>query len=126
MRMQKKVESMQQRLEQLVAVHRQLLRKYGALELDIQEDKKKIALRDERISQLEANTRTLAMNMRTQAARHVVELTKLREQISSVRQEQFEARIAGPEGSSGGHVLRGGAGVAAPQPVRAIRGGGAR
>ena len=126
MRMQKKFESMQQRLEQLVAVHRQLLRKYGALELDIQEDKKKIALRDERISQLEANTRTLAMNMRTQAARHVVELTKLREQISSVRQEQFEARIAGPEGSSGGHVLRGGAGVAAPQPVRAIRGGGAR
>ena len=73
--------SLQQRLEQLVAVHRQLLRKYAALELDSTEDKKNIKLRDERIVQLEANTRTLAMNMRTQAARHVVELTKLREQV---------------------------------------------
>jgi hypothetical protein len=44
----------------------QLLRKYAALELVNAEDKKKIALRDERIAQLEANTRTLAMNMRTQ------------------------------------------------------------
>jgi len=82
LRMQKKFESLQQRLEQLVAVHRQLLRKYAALELEGAEDKKKIALRDERIVQLETNTRTLAMNMRTQAARHVVELTKLREQVS--------------------------------------------
>jgi energy-converting hydrogenase Eha subunit H len=35
-----------------VAVHRQLLRKYAALELDSAEDKKKISLRDERISQV--------------------------------------------------------------------------
>jgi kinesin family protein 5 len=123
LRMQKKFESLQQRLEQLVAVHRQLLRKYAALELEGQEDKKKIALRDERIVQLETNTRTLAMNMRTQAARHVVELTKLREQVSSVRQEQMDARVE-PEYRPAGSatVIRGGA--AAPQPaVRAIRGG---
>lgn len=52
MRMQKKFESLQQRLEQLVFVHRQLLRKYAALELDVAEDKKKISLRDERIAQV--------------------------------------------------------------------------
>ena len=126
-RMQKKFESLQQRLEQLVAVHRQLLRKYAALELDSAEDKKKIALRDERIAQLEANTRALALNMRTQAARHVVELTKLREQVSTVRQEQMDARLGAtqaasdyPSGSRTA-VIRGGSG---PQPVRAIRGGG--
>lgn len=141
MRMQKKFESLQQRLEQLVAVHRQLLRKYAALELENSEDKKKIALRDERIAQLEANTRTLAMNMRTQAARHVVELTKLREQVSSVRQEQMEARIESQNQSSGGggggysigggfrNVIRGGAGggggSGVPSVRSVIRGGGA-
>jgi hypothetical protein len=52
LRMQKKFESLQQRLEQLVFVHRQLLRKYAALELDVAEDKKKISLRDERIAQV--------------------------------------------------------------------------
>jgi hypothetical protein len=149
--------SLQQRLEQLVAVHRQLLRKYAALELDSTEDKKKIKLRDERIVQLEANTRTLAMNMRTQAARHVVELTKLREQVfrlsslrvvlfrntadrllsiaplnyqvSTVRQEQMDARMehatqefssSSLAGSKGGRaVIRGGSG----NEKRSIRGG---
>mmetsp|Transcript_39128 Transcript_39128/g.87538 ORF Transcript_39128/g.87538 Transcript_39128/m.87538 type:complete len:672 (-) Transcript_39128:215-2230(-) len=126
MRMQKKFESLQQRLEQLVAVHRQLLRKYAALELDNAEDKKKISLRDERIGQLEANTRALATNMKAQAARHVVELTKLREQVSSVRQEQIEARLheaTAGHGHAHGHpaVIRGG-GIGGGD-VRAIRGG---
>jgi kinesin family protein 5 len=58
--------SLQQRLEQLVAVHRQLLRKYASLELENAEARKKLALRDERIKQLEVNTRMLAGNMRTQ------------------------------------------------------------
>ena len=40
-------------LEQLVAVHRQLLRKYAALELNLGESAKMIALRDERILALE-------------------------------------------------------------------------
>jgi hypothetical protein len=52
--------------EQLVAVHRQLLRKYASLELENAEARKKLALRDERIKQLEDNTRVLAGNMRTQ------------------------------------------------------------
>lgn len=47
--------SLQQRLEQLVTVHRQLLRKYAALELNLSEAAKKIALRDERITKLEAD-----------------------------------------------------------------------
>ena len=89
--------SLQQRLEQLVAVHRQLLRKYAALELDNSEGKKKISLRDERIKQLELNSRALATNMRSQAERHVAELTKLREQVSLLREEQqqqqMEARL---------------------------------
>ena len=45
--------SLRQRLEQLVAVHRQLLRKYAALELNLGEATKMIMLRDERIFQLE-------------------------------------------------------------------------
>ena len=49
--------SLQQRLEQLVAVHRQLLRKFAGLEVDNSEYKKKVQLRDERIKQLESNSR---------------------------------------------------------------------
>lgn len=49
--------SLQQRLEQLVAVHRQLLRKFASLELETVELKKKTQLRDERIRQLEGNSR---------------------------------------------------------------------
>mmetsp|Transcript_21634 Transcript_21634/g.64773 ORF Transcript_21634/g.64773 Transcript_21634/m.64773 type:complete len:721 (+) Transcript_21634:257-2419(+) len=45
--------SLQQRLDQLVAVHRQLLRKYAALELNLGEASKVVTLRDERIVQLE-------------------------------------------------------------------------
>jgi len=52
-REQHHMRSLQQRLEQLVAVHRQLLRKYAALELNLGEANKMIALRDEHISQLE-------------------------------------------------------------------------
>jgi hypothetical protein len=39
--------------------------------------RKKLALRDERIKQLECNTRMLAANMRTQAERHVSEMAKV-------------------------------------------------
>lgn len=47
--------SLTRRLEQLVAVHRQLLRKYATLELNLAEAAKKIALRDERIARFEAD-----------------------------------------------------------------------
>jgi hypothetical protein len=45
--------SLRQRLEQLVAVHQQLLRKYAALELNLGEANKMIMLRNKRIIQLE-------------------------------------------------------------------------
>ena len=43
--------------------------------------KKKTQLRDERIRQLEGNSRGLISNIRQQAERHVAELTNLREQM---------------------------------------------
>lgn len=76
-----KQKSLQQRLEQLVAVHRQLLRKFGSLELETAELKKKTALRDERIRQLENNSRGLIGNIRQQSERYLAELATLREQI---------------------------------------------
>lgn len=131
-RERKHMRSLQQRLEQLVAVHRQLLRKFHAVELDSSEKAKKIMLRDERILQLEKNNRNLAANMRTQAERHVSELTKLREQVSSVREENMimsrieAANSNAPGQSNSGHtgrsrVFRGGASDGSH--VRAIRGG---
>lgn len=45
--------SVEQRLGQLVAVHRQLLRKFGSLEIEAGELRKKVQLRDERIQQLD-------------------------------------------------------------------------
>lgn len=49
--------SVEQRLAQLVAVHRQLLRKFGSLEIENGEFRKKIQLRDERIQQLDQQVR---------------------------------------------------------------------
>lgn len=80
--------SIQQKLEQLVGVHRQLLRKYASLELEHGEAKKRLALRDDRIKQLEGNTRMLAGNMRAQGERHMEELSKLREEITRLQQIQ--------------------------------------
>ena len=44
--------ALQKRLEQLVMVHRQLLRKYAQLELEKSEARKLMKLRDDRISQV--------------------------------------------------------------------------
>lgn len=68
-------------MEQLVAVHRQLLRKYASLELENGELRKKLVLRDERITQLELNAKSLTSNIRQQAERYIAELSDLREQI---------------------------------------------
>lgn len=76
-----KQKSLQQRLEQLVAVHRQLLRKFATLELENGELKKKTQLREDRIKQLEDNSRTLVNNVRVQAEKHLAEVTIFREQI---------------------------------------------
>ena len=73
-----------------MVVHRQLLRKFASLELENGEFRKKITLRDERIKQLENNSRGLTGNMRQQAERHVAELTNLREQIQILRTEHMQ------------------------------------
>lgn len=120
--------SIQQKLEQLVAVHRQLLRKYASLELELSEAKKKLVLRDERIKQVEANNRIMAGNMRAQAEKHVEELTHLRDQIADFRGAQrshFEAQMNKSSDAAVIKTLRGGSfyndGV-----IRPIRGGGRR
>jgi kinesin family protein 5 len=131
--------SIQQKLEQLVAVHRQLLRKYASLELELSEAKKKLALRDERIKQVEANNRIMAGNMRAQAEKHVEELTHLRDQIADFRGAQrshFEAQLnhtnaalVAAMGSTDTGViktLRGGSIYGGDGVIRPIRGGGRR
>ncbi|KAG7376955.1 hypothetical protein PHYPSEUDO_012380 [Phytophthora pseudosyringae] len=131
--------SIQQKLEQLVAVHRQLLRKYASLELELSEAKKKLTLRDERIKQVEANNRIMAGNMRAQAEKHVEELTHLRDQIADFRGAQrshFEAQLnhtnaalVAAMGSTDTGViktLRGGSIYGGDGVIRPIRGGGRR
>ncbi|KAE9329816.1 Kinesin heavy chain [Phytophthora fragariae] len=131
--------SIQQKLEQLVAVHRQLLRKYASLELELSEAKKKLTLRDERIKQVEANNRIMAGNMRAQAEKHVEELTHLRDQIADFRGAQrshFEAQLnhtnaalVAAMGSADTGViktLRGGSIYGGDGVIRPIRGGGRR
>ncbi|CEG50308.1 kinesin heavy chain [Plasmopara halstedii] len=131
--------SIQQKLEQLVAVHRQLLRKYASLDLELSEAKKKLVLRDERIKQVEANNRIMAGNMRAQAEKHVEELTHLRDQIADFRGAQrshFEAQfnhtnaaLVASMGSTDTGViktLRGGLNYGGDGVIRPIRGGGRR
>ncbi|RHY24919.1 hypothetical protein DYB32_008624, partial [Aphanomyces invadans] len=77
--------SIQQKLEQLVAVHRQLLRKYASLEAEHNEARQKLSLRDDRIKSLEANTRLMASNMRLQSEKHLEELSALHVQLAELR-----------------------------------------
>eukprot|EP01031_Cornospumella_fuschlensis_P022952 gene22952-27931_t len=87
-----RTKSLQTRLEQLVAVHRQLLRKFASLELEASELKKKTMLRDERIRQLESNSKTLVGNIRQQAERHVAELANVKDSIQTLKAE-YEHRL---------------------------------
>jgi len=66
------------KLHQLVSVHRKLLRKFATLELEIAEARHKLALRDERIRQLESQARKHASDMHVQAEIHANELKSLR------------------------------------------------
>ena len=67
---QKQRRALQQRLEQLVMVHRQLLRKYATMELEREKARKADQLKANRIKQLEVNARQLAKNMLSQSERH--------------------------------------------------------
>lgn len=84
----KTTRALQQRLEQLVAVHRQLLRRYGQLELENGNYEKKLELRDLRIKQLESNSSALAQNMKRQAEMHASEVMAVKEQVLRLREEQ--------------------------------------
>ena len=79
------MKNLQHRLEQLVAVHRQLLRKYGSLELENTEVRKKLEIRDSRIKHLEGKGITIAL--RQQAERHAAELSALRDQVQAIENE---------------------------------------
>ena len=61
-----------------MSVHRKLLRKFATLELEIAEARHKLALRDERIRQLESQARKHASDMHVQAEIHANELKALR------------------------------------------------
>ena len=110
--------SLQQRLEQLVAVHRQLLRKFASQDLDASELRKLMTLRDERIYQLECNAKNSTNNLRAQGERHVAELTNLREQIRLMKEEHVQRSdqhymdlqlLVGRDNSSGSRrTVRGG------------------
>jgi hypothetical protein len=108
--------SLQQRLEQLVAVHRQLLRRFASLELENEQMRKKILLRDERMSQLEGNSRALSSSLRLQAEKHAADLTGLRQQILELRAEhnqrlehiKIEAALHHSGSAKGPKTLRGG------------------
>jgi kinesin family member 5 len=109
---------LQQRLEQLVVVHRQLLRRFAKLELDNVDLKKKILLRDERMRQLEGNSRGLSATLRQQAENHATELTTLRQQVLELRNEHTQRmenksqEVERQSLSKGPKVVRGGGGGA--------------
>lgn len=113
-REQYQMKSLQQRLEQLVAVHRQLLRKYSSLELENGELRKKLLLRDNRIKLLESNAKGLTSNIRQQAERHIAELTDLRESIQEMKMEHAQHLESGNAAASatkhheGKKIIRGG------------------
>ncbi|KAH8061497.1 hypothetical protein JL722_4125 [Aureococcus anophagefferens] len=97
--------SLQQRLEQLVAVHRQLLRKYAALELNLGESAKMIALRDERILALERESSDgfAAATAETQQLAKLVKELELK--LLNKKPTIVEKVAAGPR------TLRGGTGA---------------
>ncbi len=76
-----KSSSLQQRLEQLVAVHRQLLRRYASLELENKEFRKKLAIRDDRIRSLENSNKQIMISTRSQTESYLQDLRNCQEMI---------------------------------------------
>ncbi|KAJ1444868.1 P-loop containing nucleoside triphosphate hydrolase protein [Pelagophyceae sp. CCMP2097] len=107
--------SLQRRLEQLVAVHRQLLRKYAALELTLSEATKKIALRDERIRTLEINSKLHSQRCAAQLGR--LEVTLKEVQLGQSKQLPKRAATAA-EPPDAVRTIRGGAGARAAAPAK--------
>merc|ERR1719473_1661888 len=82
----KQMQSLQQRLEQMVLVHKSILRKHASAELKHREANKKLVLRDARIKQLEDTARAIGDTMRQQAEAHMAEMAKVREQVAKLRE----------------------------------------
>lgn len=85
-----KMASLQQRLEQLVAVHRQLLRRYASLELENKEFRRKLQIRDDRIRSLESSNKELIISTRVQGERYLHELGGCKEIIEQLKVEQMK------------------------------------
>mmetsp|Transcript_32272 Transcript_32272/g.97150 ORF Transcript_32272/g.97150 Transcript_32272/m.97150 type:complete len:689 (-) Transcript_32272:591-2657(-) len=94
--------SLQQRLEQLVAVHRQLLRKYAALELNLGEANKMIALRDERIVQLESQSEKRFEMITAQCHCMSTLMKDLDMRLLNQKSTLIEKALAGPRTLRGG------------------------
>ncbi|CAM9109692.1 unnamed protein product [Phaeothamnion confervicola] len=131
-RHRRQLKLVQQRLEQLVAVHRQLLRKFAQLELENGDACRKISLRDERIRQLEGNARQLAANLRAQSERHTGELGKVRAEVLTLREEYDRQQAAVPLPQpplllwQQPRTVRGGGAARGHEEIRVVRGGGGR
>ncbi|CAM9093547.1 unnamed protein product [Chrysoparadoxa australica] len=93
--------ALRQRLEQLVAVHRHLLRKFAQKDLDVADYMKKVQLRDVHIQQLQGAKMALAAKLSDQAAKHMKELHTLRRQVVMAN-EEGGVRHSGPRIIKGG------------------------
>lgn len=114
---------LQQRLEQLVAVHRQLLRRFAQLELENADYRKKLTLRDKHINRLDASRTDLVKTLTDQRERHVMEVAQIRADIAALRSSKTSEAIM--PGTANGpslerRVIRNGG------PIKTVRGGGGR
>lgn len=124
---QNMVKSLKGKLSRLVSVHKQLLRRYGALDLEKREARQLVSLKDARIKQLDANARARATNMRMQSERHETDMknltAKYEQRISSMQREIDSLTVDGfgliqrsnsvdREGAKivGKHTIKGGGG----------------
>mmetsp|Transcript_987 Transcript_987/g.2351 ORF Transcript_987/g.2351 Transcript_987/m.2351 type:complete len:813 (+) Transcript_987:364-2802(+) len=83
--------ALEQRLYQLIAVHKQLLRKYAYAELAAAEKTQLLALKEERIKVLENNIKSKEFNFRAQAERHALEIEDMQlERQKEMQQLQLE------------------------------------
>jgi len=108
--------SLQQRMQQLVAIHRQLLRKYAALEINLAQANKKIQLRDERIHRLEESRSRLS-----QLDKYKSEISSLDVKLNNLIKLHKES-FSSPS-LPGGTNLRGATGGLSSLALRTLRGG---
>jgi len=88
----------EQRLQKLIAVHKQLLRKFAQAEVELKEKKQLLELKEGRIRTLEGKLKDKEFNFRAQAERHALELEEMHlERQREVQRLQMEANRAKKE-----------------------------